>query len=285
MEMFSTVLAYGYLVIVGFIFLVMIVQIIAFYAAGRITGSINDEISSAFTLLGAGLVIGTASTLVNAVISLFLDGMMLPGLIAFILYVVAIIYSVVKIYELSIGKAIAHLFLSMIITAVLMGATIYLLTLTPILSSDKANDTAAKLDMLQEEHMQELADEEAEESAEALMGRETQQAEADQPSTPKLPGQTSDKSCTRSNDCESDDEACFLNTCYTKAELEKTNTTGLPNCGELSCVNCEGGVQHNHILSFGDGSTLSLCAECSMDSDFFACNDGYKCEDHKCVAN
>lgn len=124
--MLADILAYSYIVIVGFVFLIMVIQILAFYIAGRVTGSIDDEVTSAFTLFGALLIIGTASTLINAGISMFLDGMLIPGIIAFIVYLIAIIYAVVKIYELSIGKAILHLILSLIITVALTGLAVFM---------------------------------------------------------------------------------------------------------------------------------------------------------------
>lgn len=129
MEIFTTILAYGYIFIVGFVFLIMVFQILAFFIAGRVTGSINDELISAFTLFGALLLVGVASTLINAVLSTFLPGMLAPAVLAFILYLVAIVYAVVMIYELSIGKSILYLLLSFVITAVLTGLLVFLATL------------------------------------------------------------------------------------------------------------------------------------------------------------
>jgi len=135
MEMFTNLLALDYLFffqsaeplfIVGFVFLIMVIQILAFYIAGRMTGSIDDEIISAFTLLGALLVIATAGALINTGISMFLEGALIPGIIASIVYLIAIIYAIVKIYELSIGKAIMHLIISLIITVALTGLTVFI---------------------------------------------------------------------------------------------------------------------------------------------------------------
>lgn len=124
----TTLLALGYIFIVGFAFLVMVFQILAFYIAGRVTGSIDDEVTSAFTLFGALLFIGMGSTLISAILSTFLSGI-IPAFVSFVLYLAVIIYAIVKIYELSIGKSILFLLLSFVITVVLSGATVYLGTL------------------------------------------------------------------------------------------------------------------------------------------------------------
>ena len=123
--MLSSILAFGYLFVAGFVFVVMILQILAFYIAGRVTGSINDEISSAFTLFGALLVIGTAATLINAGVSPFLEGLLIPGIISSAVYLIAILFAVVKIYELSVGKAILYLILTSVIMAIVLGGIVY----------------------------------------------------------------------------------------------------------------------------------------------------------------
>lgn len=125
LAMLTNFLTYGYLIIVGFVFLIMLLQILGFYVAGKATGSIDDEITSAFTLFGALLFIGVGSSLINAGISHFLTGMIIPGIFSFIIYVIAIIFAIVKIYELSIGKAILYLILSTIITFVSVGILIF----------------------------------------------------------------------------------------------------------------------------------------------------------------
>ncbi len=125
MEIFSTILAYGYIFVVGFVFIIMVFQILAFYIAGRLTDSIDDEVNSAFTMFGALLLIGTASTLVNAVLSTFLSGMLIPAIASFVLYIVVIIFAVVKIYELSIGKAILHMIISLVVMIGLTSLLIY----------------------------------------------------------------------------------------------------------------------------------------------------------------
>ncbi|MFH0838312.1 MAG: hypothetical protein V1880_03540 [Patescibacteria group bacterium] len=126
MEILTTILAYGYMFIVGFVLLIILLQILAFYIAGKMTDSINDEVTSAFTLLGAMLLIGTVFTLLNAILITTMSGLLIPGIISLVLYLVIILFAIVKIYELSVGKAILHLIVSLIITAIGVGLLFYL---------------------------------------------------------------------------------------------------------------------------------------------------------------
>lgn len=196
MEMFTTILAYGYIFIVGFVFLIMLFQILAFYIAGRVTGSIDDELISAFTLFGTLLIIGMASTLVNAVLTTFLTGMLIPAIIAFVLYLIIIIYAVEKIYELSIGKAILHLIISFIITVALTGLTVYVGTLVmpeidlgDVMEMDMEFEIDTEpLDETEEVMEEAEVEETMEEEEPETDGEET--VEETTPSTPSLPGDT-----------------------------------------------------------------------------------------------
>ena len=129
MEALTTFVAVGTVFIFGFVLLIMVFQILAYYIAGRVTDSINDELISAFTLFGVMFFIGAASTLVNAILTTFLPGMLIPAIGAFIVYLVAIIYAIVIVYELSVPKAILHFILSLVITVALTGIVIYIGTL------------------------------------------------------------------------------------------------------------------------------------------------------------
>jgi hypothetical protein len=129
MEALTNFLAVGTIFIFGLVLLIMVFQILAFYIAGRVTDSINDELISAFTLFGVMFFIGAASTLVNAILTTFLPGMLIPAIGAFIVYLVVIIYAIVIVYELSIPKAILHFILSLVITVALTGIVIYIGTL------------------------------------------------------------------------------------------------------------------------------------------------------------
>ena len=178
MEIFGQILAYGYLIVVGFIFAIILIQLFAYYIAGRVTGSINDEFTTAFTLFGAMLVIGAASTLVNAALSTFLNGFLLPAAISSFVYLIIIIIAIAKIYELSAGKAILHLILSFILTAVLAGALIYAAIMVlpeKKVETNPGEDTHTSMEMEEksfmldeekDEVMDELADEVVDEDTE-----------------------------------------------------------------------------------------------------------------------
>lgn len=127
MDMIMNTFASGVILFfAGFALLFMLFQILAFYIAGRVTGSIDDEVTSAFTLFGALLIISTASTLVNAAINLFMPDTLIPPIVAFVFFLVLVLYAIAKIYELSIGKSILYFLLSLVIIAVLGGGSIYL---------------------------------------------------------------------------------------------------------------------------------------------------------------
>lgn len=288
MEMFTTMLAYGYLIIVGFIFLVMIIQIVAFYIAGRVTQSINDEITSAFTLLGAGLFIGIMSTLINAGISIFLSGMLIPGVVSFVIYLAAIIYAVVKIYELSIGKTILHLLLSFVITALLLGGSVYALTFTSMLDGKKANELALKMDKLKEDQLREI-EKEMEEAGNEEIGA-GQPVSSTQPSLPAQPVQEagsigSHDPCSASTPCVAANEVCLADICQTKQEIESQFITNVSNCAELACENCENQQHYNLVINFTNGDVISFCAECDEGmTQNHPCKEGFSCLGYKCVA-
>jgi hypothetical protein len=124
-QILTTIMAYDYIYIVGFIFLVMVIQLISFYAAGKITGSINDEFMSALTLLGATFVLGMGSTLIKALLNIFLPGSLITTIAAFVLFLGLTIYIVIGIYDLSAGKALMYLIISFIIMAVVTGLLVY----------------------------------------------------------------------------------------------------------------------------------------------------------------
>ena len=281
--MLSSVLAYGYLFIVGFIFLIMIVQLLAFYIAGRATDSINDEISSAFTLLGTMLVIGTASTLINAGISIFLEGMLIPALAASILYIIAIIYAVVKIYELSIGKSILFLLLSIIITAVLLGVAVYGgMKLIP----------GGKTKISMPETMGETtkAETKTEETSGTLMGEdpteEITKTEAKKPSSPKMPAKTevlsADELCSETQPCSEADQLCLGGLCYSEMEIGSSFMSDTTGCASLTCENCEKGSLDNLSVILNSGNVLDICIECNDETELI-CTEGYSCLGYKCV--
>ena len=124
-EAISSIMAFGYIFIVGFVFALVLIELLSFFAAGKITGSINDEFMSAFTLFGAMLFISMATGLVNAVLSILLTGFMIPAIVAFILYLGLSIFAVMRIYDLSGGKSFLFLIISFLITAVVTGLIAY----------------------------------------------------------------------------------------------------------------------------------------------------------------
>ncbi|MBU0706097.1 hypothetical protein KJ657_04540 [Patescibacteria group bacterium] len=204
MEIFTTILAYGFMFVVGFVLILMVFQILAFYIAGKMTDSINDEVTSAFTLLGAMLVIGAVCTLLNAILATVLSGLLIPGIISLVFYFVVILFAIVKIYELSVGKAILHLIISLIIIAIGVGLLFYLGTrvlpetgwndktdvdvstnvfgVTEDEYFDATEDTEIETDVTE---ALEEAEELIEELPEDLSG---ETSDEDTPSKPKLPG-------------------------------------------------------------------------------------------------
>lgn len=128
MQLFTTFLAYGYLMIVGVIFVIMLIQVLAFYIAGRLTGSINDEFVSALSLFGALFLIGMGSSLANAAIQTFMPGSLLPLIAAAVLFLFITLYAIAKIYDLSILSSILHFIISFGIMVIVMIGLGYLAT-------------------------------------------------------------------------------------------------------------------------------------------------------------
>lgn len=302
MEMLSNVLAFGYLFIVGFIFLFMLIQIFAFYIAGRATGSIDDEVTSAFTLLGAFLVIGVASTLINALISVFLEGMLIPGLLAFIAYLIAIVFAIVKIYELSVGKAILHFLLSLVIIIVLTIGTVFAATkIMPTFSVDlnstgmmegglEMNSDSMETDSLDE---MDTMDMDLDETTEVLMDDETTEEDmgvtvTGGPSVPALPSQPADtkESCSLSIPCSNPEALCLADVCYTEDEIRTEFVIGSENCGTVACENCHENKLDSLTLVLNENEQLNICTECDYpyaSDPERPCKEGFTCLGYKCI--
>jgi|GEM_PF-5773132 len=291
MEIFTTVLAYGYIFIVGFVFLVMLIQLLSFYVAGKITGSINDEFMSAFTLFGSLFFLGVASTLVNAVISIFLPSPLIPAIAAFVIYLAAMIYAVVRIYDLSAGKAFLHLLLSFVMTLVVTGLLVY--GAINFLPKNNADETGSGTDTNSDTNV--LGDTEEPATTDGTVNTEDVMvpdvtdgaSESDSAAVggPKLPGAAvgSHTSCSAMLDCENPGELCFAGSCQVPAEI-KNQFTVSDDCSSLACENCESGTLVPS--AFGtDTAEVSICAECTEGSELFACKTGFSCRDYKCVAD
>ena len=294
MEMLNNILAYGYLFIAGSVFLFMVIQILAFYIAGRVTGSIDDEVSSAFTLFGAMLVIGSAGALINAGIGIFLDGLLVPGVISSVLSLIAVIYAIAKTYELSAGSSILFLLLSLVITAVLTGGIIYgagklmpesgiTLNMPGTTEEDAGpgmTETAA------EAKTGNASGENTIENTEVMVMKDKN------PVSPKLPEQVSaaekTEECSDTKPCKLADELCLGAVCYTEDDIRNGFIIDSSDCSERTCESCEEGRLENLTVVVDGGKTLDICIDCGLagpDGLRSSCKEGYSCLGYKCVAD
>lgn len=293
-----SLLAVGYIFIVGFVFLVMIIQLLSFYAAGKMMGSINDEFMSAFTLFGALFVLGMASTLVNAILSIFLTGGKIPALLAFVIYLVAMVYTIIRVYDLSIGKAILHLIVSFVMTMVISGLIVYGgIKLFPNIQNSLGSAIMSNTNVDQA-HLETASDirSDSETGTDDTLDTTTETGNAvtgtepttTAPSGPKLPGSPagSHAYCDPFTRCASPEEACFAETCQTKPEIEG-QFEATTNCDTYPCENCAKPDDTLFFKAFTYGTVdIVYCAECDPSpASMFACKEGFTCKDDKCVAN
>lgn len=275
-----TVMALGYIFVVGFILLVMVIQLLSYYAAGKMMGSINDEFMSAFTLFGVVILMGVIGTLVNAVISIFLSGALLPAIAAFVISLFAMIYAVIRIYDLSVGRAILHLFISFVMTIVITGGLVYgAIKLIPTeamqvdFGSPALDDTSSEYDLDEAYDLSNMTADTETETDEALSGG------------PKLPSVAgSDTACIYDIDCENSNDFCFSGTCQTVEEISSL-FPATENCESNVCANCATGFLSTMPIGMKTGN-YNVCTECdaSNPDQLISCITGFTCKDYKCVA-
>lgn len=245
-EALSSIMAYGYIFIVGFVFVLLLIQLLSFYTAGKMTGSINDEFMSAFTLFGAMIILSMVSGLINAVLSLLLNGVLIPGIIAFVLYLGLAIFAVMRIYDLSGGKSFLFLIISFLMTVVVTGligygAFKFLPKGEPRANTDSGFNmtddadlesdfgTESETDVVPGTDIDAEADKLLEDAAESETGEVgteaatetvtetivTTEPETAPPSGPKLPGTpaVSGVSCIADADCLEANESCVNGFC------------------------------------------------------------------------
>jgi hypothetical protein len=236
-EALTGVLAFGYIFIVGFVLAIMLIQLLSFFAAGKMTGSINDEFMSAFTLFGALLLLSAGSTLINAVMSIFLTGFLIPAIASFVLYLGLAIFAVMRIYDLSAGKSFLFLIISLIITAVVTGGIAYggfrflpegsfklntdagfNLTDDADLESDFGTLPETDTDTSAEDLL--LDDTDVNSDSDVILEAETETG-TDTAGGPKLPTPTSSLTiCTTPDDCTEPNESCINGFCSLAADAE-----------------------------------------------------------------
>lgn len=294
MQILSTILAYGYLIIVGFIFLVMMIQVLAFYLAGKITGSINDEFTSAFSLFGAFSMISIGSTLVNAAIRAFLPNSFLAFVAAAVLFLFLTIYAIAKIYDLSPFSAFLHLIISFGITIIAIIALTFLgfqflpkggSSTMPAITTENA---APEISNPSTESSKNAESPSASEGVAPPQSATNPSSATPTPSGPKLPSASvgSHAFCGPHGDfCKNPDELCYNATCQSKSEF-LSHFDYLDNCGSHACENCAGtgAVLFDSTISLTSGP-VKFCGECDEMGTMFKCKSGFTCKDYKCVQN
>lgn len=126
LELFANIMALGIGFIVLFISAGFIITAISLYLSGKIVKSTNDEFMSAVKTIGIWFAIGTGVTVLSSFF-IFL-GSKFEGMqsvvggtasVLSILFFVGTIYTIKKIYDLSIGKSILMLIISGVINGVI----------------------------------------------------------------------------------------------------------------------------------------------------------------------
>lgn len=122
----------AHLLMVGLLFAFLLLHILSFFVSGKATDSINDEVISAFTLLGMVILIFLGTTLIHGLLTMFISNNLLTFLLAGALHLVIAVYVISVIYDLPALKAILFWIISaLMITAVTVGSFFALQTFVP----------------------------------------------------------------------------------------------------------------------------------------------------------
>lgn len=192
---------------------------------------------------------------------------------------VASIYIIKRVFDLSSGETVKAIIISIIVNALLNGV---LFVIGSFLFFGAFFKTATNEMNIDTKNQLNTADSATETSKPKLPSLTT--AETAPPSA------TNDIKCKWDADCNQVDELCFNGICQTTNDIKKSfgfseNEPYSNTCLARPCPNCESGAQYLSTKNYSNDSvnfSAPFCADCLWSKE---CKSGFNCKDARCVSD